>query len=322
MAPFVAWPGMLFPNSRGYTACCGPQPPGGMRLPVRPGLQVSSSTVTWMVTSIRHAFLSQKKSIHFASGICLVVLAGSQNVTGPGYRAKMKRERGGENSSDPSQSGKRNSKKRAKVEIEKDKIAVRSEAGELQVEENSTGQSSIAAGLPKSDVSSHESKAKPNQKRVEKGDSKSAGSEKSCEAAKTDSASVQTRMINHALGGARKGPTKDKVQHCVSASDPPSHSEAADSGHSHLKRDTVQKHVEPPSRVQKNPDFLHEHRTRYVEQKTGRVENRKVKFIHGNYDSYYNYRNPGPPCAPLSPSYSLPFTYLSFFPTFLFSPPT
>ena len=55
----------------------------------------------------------------------------------------------------------------------------------------------------------------------------------------------------------------------------------------------------------KNPDFLQEHREKYgdhqrelrgAKEDIGRradKENRKKKFLHGNYDTYYSYRNPG-----------------------------
>ena len=61
----------------------------------------------------------------------------------------------------------------------------------------------------------------------------------------------------------------------------------------------------PPRRVMKNPDFLQEHREKYgdhqrelrgAKEDIGRradKENRKKKFLHGNYDTYYSYRNPG-----------------------------
>ena len=75
------------------------------------------------------------------------------------------------------------------------------------------------------------------------------------------------------------------------------------------------KEVAPPRRVQKNPSFLQQHRDRYGNHHrqlrgakddhkrpagdeagargAGAGESRKKKFLHGNYDTYYSYRNPG-----------------------------
>jgi len=84
------------------------------------------------------------------------------------------------------------------------------------------------------------------------------------------------------------------------------------------------KDAQPPRRVQKNPSFLQQHRDRYGDhhrqlrgakddsrRQSGEAagaagagarggggggrggDNRKKKFLHGNYDTYYSYRNPG-----------------------------
>ena len=140
----------------------------------------------------------------------------------------------------------------------------------------------------------NDQKMKSLSKRSDRMEARGSGREKASDSVKVDPSSVQARMINKALG-VRKGPAKEKKLLGQEAVDKTENIELTTVGSQcNVKKENLQKPVEPPRRVQKNPNFLQEHRTRYVDQKMGRAENRKVKFIHGNYDSYYNYRNPGP----------------------------
>jgi hypothetical protein len=193
-----------------------------------------------------------------------------------------------------SSGGKGPGRKRAKTDLNgTPTTATASREAENRVKEHSSSNMSELAcngtdqDPTKTEESSADHKARSSQKCSDGTESKE---EKTFESMKVDPGAVQARMINKALG-LRKAPTKEKKPQ--ETTDQPSHHEPSVAGHAGIKKEISAKPVEPPRRVQKNPDFLQEHRTRYVDQKMGRSENRKVKFIHGNYDSYYNYRNPG-----------------------------